>query len=66
MTLEKWLLDIVVCPVCKGPLEYRRSANLLVCRFDRLGYQIRDGIPNFLEEEAQRLTTEDVENGGHK
>ena len=63
MTLDKRLLDILACPLCKGPLEYRRSADLLVCRFDRLGYPIRDGVPIMFEEEAQRLTAEDVDNG---
>jgi uncharacterized protein len=64
--MDKWLLDILACPVCKGPLEYRRSANLFVCRFDRLGYEVRDGVPNFLEEEARQLSVEDVEDGAHK
>ena len=36
MTLDKRLLDLLACPVCKGPLEYRRAAEALVCRFDRL------------------------------
>ena len=63
MSLDKRLLDILACPVCKGPLEYRRAEDLLVCRFDRLGYPVRDGIPVMLEEEAQRLSTEQVEGG---
>jgi hypothetical protein len=63
MSLDKRLLDILACPVCKGPLEYRRAADLLVCRFDRLGYPVRDGIPIMLEEEARRLSSEEVESG---
>jgi len=63
MSLDKRLLDILACPVCKGPLEYRRAEDLLVCRFDRLGYPVRDGIPVMLEEEAQRLSSEQLEGG---
>ena len=63
MSLDKRLLDILACPVCKGPLEYRRAEDLLVCRFDRLGYPVRDGIPIMLEEEAQRLSSEQLEGG---
>jgi len=63
MTLDKRLLDVLACPVCKGPLEYRRAEDLLVCRFDRLGYPVRDGIPVMLEEEAQRLSSEQLEGG---
>jgi uncharacterized protein len=63
MTLEKKLLDILVCPVCKGALEYRRPDELLVCRFDRLAYPIRDGIPIMLEDEAQRLSLEELDAG---
>ena len=63
MSLDKRLLEILACPVCKGPLEYRRAEDMLVCRFDRLGYPVRDGIPIMLEEEAQRLSAEQVEGG---
>ena len=63
MSLDKRLLDVLACPVCKGPLEYRRAEDLLVCRFDRLGYPVRDGIPIMLEEEAQRLSSEQLEGG---
>jgi uncharacterized protein YbaR (Trm112 family) len=65
MSLDKRLLDILACPVCKGPLEYRRAEDLLVCRFDRLGYPVRDGIPIMLEEEAQRLSSEQLDGGVH-
>lgn len=49
------LLDILVCPLCKGPLEYDKKAQELICRPDRLAYPIRDGIPIMLPEEARRL-----------
>ena len=53
--MDKKLLDILVCPVCKGPLLYRREAGELVCKADRLAYPIKDDIPVMLEEEARRL-----------
>jgi uncharacterized protein YbaR (Trm112 family) len=53
------LLDILVCPLCKGPLIYRKSASELICRPCRLGYPIRDDIPVMLEEEARKLPPEE-------
>jgi len=53
------LLEILACPVCKGPLQYRREAAVLVCRMDRLAYPIRDDVPVMLEEEARQLAVDD-------
>ncbi|CAK0762821.1 UPF0434 family protein YcaR [Gammaproteobacteria bacterium] len=53
--MDKRLLDILVCPICKGPLRYRREARELVCKADRLAYPIRDDIPVMLENEARHL-----------
>ena len=58
--MDKRLLDILVCPVCKGPLHYRRDAQELVCKADRLAYPIRDDIPVMLEEEARSIGEDDV------
>ena len=57
--MDTKLLDILACPLCKGPLQYHRSQQLLVCRADRLAYPIRDGIPVMLEEEARQLASDD-------
>ena len=57
--LDKKLLDILACPVCKGPLQWRRDAEVLVCRADRLAFPVRDGIPVMLEEEARSLNSDD-------
>ena len=55
-------LDIRVCPICKGPLVYRRAEGELICKADRLAYPIRDDIPVMLEDEARRLgPTEEIE-----
>ncbi len=58
--MDKHLLDILACPICKGKLEYRKSAQELVCKFDRLAFPVRDGIPVMLEDEARQLTTEEL------
>ena len=49
------LLEILVCPLCKGKLVYRKAAAELVCKADRLGYPVKDAIPAMLEEEARKL-----------
>ena len=53
--MDKRLLEILVCPICKGPLRYDKAKSELVCRADRLAYPIRDDIPVMLEEEARSL-----------
>lgn len=53
--IDRRLLEILVCPITKGPLEYDRDAQELISRSARLAYPIRDGIPIMLEEEARRL-----------
>jgi uncharacterized protein len=55
MTLPQELLAILVCPKCKGSLEYRRDESSLVCPTCRLRYAIRDGIPIMLIDEATPL-----------
>jgi uncharacterized protein YbaR (Trm112 family) len=57
--MDSKLLDILACPVCKGPLRWQRGAHELVCRADRLAYPVRDDIPVMLEEEARRLAADD-------
>ncbi len=58
--MDRKLLDILVCPVCKGPLVYDKAKAELVCRADRLAYPIRDDIPVMLEDEARKLTSEEL------
>ncbi len=53
--MDHRLLDILVCPLCKGPLQFDKSAQELICRADRLAFPIRDDIPVMLESEARRL-----------
>jgi hypothetical protein len=59
--LDEKLLEILVCPVTKGPLEYDREREELVCRASGLAYPVRDGIPIMLESEARQLSAEERE-----
>lgn len=53
--MDTKLLQILVCPVTKGPLIYKKSSNELISTSARLAYPIRDGIPVLLEDEARKL-----------
>ena len=55
MVLSEKLLAKLVCPGCKGKLEYRENENRLVCNACRLGYKIADNIPVLLPDEAEKL-----------
>jgi uncharacterized protein YbaR (Trm112 family) len=57
--MDPKLLDILVCPLCKGPLLYKKTEKELVCRACRLAYPIVDGIPVMLEDEARKLPPEE-------
>ena len=59
--MDDKLLEILVCPVTKGPLVYDREKQELVSVAARLAYPIRDGIPVMLEDEARRLAPEEAE-----
>ena len=60
--MDAKLLDILVCPICKGPLVYRKQDAELICRADRLAFPIRDDIPVMLEDQARQLApTEEVD-----
>ncbi len=57
--MDKKLLDILACPLCKGPLVYKEEQNELICKVDRLAYQIRDDIPVMLVDEARELPADE-------
>lgn len=57
--MDKKLLEILACPVCKGPLVYERKTQELICKADRLAFPIRDDIPVMLEEEARQLPADE-------
>jgi uncharacterized protein YbaR (Trm112 family) len=57
--MDTKLLDILACPLCKGPLVHVRDPEQLICRAERLSFPVRDGIPVMLEEEATQLRSDD-------
>ncbi len=57
--MDKKLLSILACPVCKGDLKYDREKQELICKNDGIAFPIRDGIPVMLEKEARTLTTDE-------
>jgi len=57
--LDTRLLEILACPLCKGPLLNQAAAQVLVCRADRLAFPVRDGVPVMLETEARVLNSDD-------
>jgi len=59
--VDKKLLDILACPICKSTLIYKQEAEELLCKADRLAFPVRDGIPVMLADEARELSNEEVE-----
>jgi len=57
--IDKKLLEILVCPVSKAPLDYNEEKDELVCKASGLAYPVRDGIPVMLESEARQLTADE-------
>ena len=58
--MDTKLLELLVCPVTKGPLTYNRDKQELISRSARLAYPVRDGMPVMLESEARTLTDEEL------
>lgn len=59
--MDHKLLELLVCPVTKGPLDFDREKGELISRSARLAYPVRDGIPVMLEEQARTLSDEELE-----
>jgi uncharacterized protein YbaR (Trm112 family) len=59
--MDTKLLELLVCPVTKGSLDYKRETQELISRSARLAYPVRDGIPVLLENEARTLTDQELE-----
>lgn len=59
--MDKKLLDILACPICKSTLIYKQEAEELLCKADGLAFPVRDGIPVMLEAEARELSFEEVD-----
>lgn len=57
--MDAKLLEILVCPVCKGPLVFDRARQELICKADRLAFPVKDDIPVMLEAEARELAADE-------
>lgn len=57
--MDSKLIDILVCPVCKGPLVLKKDAQELICKVDRLAFPIKEDIPVLLEDEAREMNAEE-------
>jgi len=57
--MDKKLLDILACPVCKGTLVYVKKNNELVCKADKLAFPIREDIPVMLADEARQISSDE-------
>jgi uncharacterized protein YbaR (Trm112 family) len=54
------LIDLLVCPLCKGQLHHDKSNQRLICRFDRLAFAVRDGVPIMLIDQAEPIDLDDL------
>lgn len=57
--MDKTLLEILACPICKGELFYDQANEELLCRFDRLAYPIENNIPMMIPAKARRMSSEE-------
>ncbi len=58
--MDPKLLEILVCPICKNPLRYKKEQQELICKADHLAFPIKDDIPVMLEDEAREMSPEEV------
>ncbi len=58
--MDKNLLDILVCPVCKQSLVYKKAQQELICKFDKLAYPIQDDIPVMLVDQARSIPSDEL------
>ena len=58
--MDKQLLAILACPLCKGKLQYDKNNQELICRFDQLAFPIRDDIPVMLADEARHVSQDEL------
>jgi hypothetical protein len=59
--MDAKLLDIIACPVCKGKMSYSSDNEELVCRFDRLAFPVKEGIPLMLASQAREITSDELD-----
>ena len=61
IALDNKLLEILVCPLCKGKLTYQKNTSEFICRADKLAFPIRNDIPIMLESEARSVSLDELE-----
>jgi len=49
------ILDVIACPICKGKLHYDKTAQELICNFDKVAYPIKNGVPIMIVDQAKKL-----------
>ncbi len=59
--MDSKLLEILACPLCKSPLVYDKAAQELICKADKLAFPVRDDIPVMLEDEARKVSREELD-----
>lgn len=59
--MDDHLLEILVCPVCKGPLQWQPASSELLCRADRLAFPVRAGVPVMIEDDARVVPPAELE-----
>ena len=59
--LDRKLLEILACPICKGELHYDKNSKELVCTVDKLAFPVRDGVPIMLTAEARAMSSDELE-----
>ena len=62
MALNSKILDVIACPICKGKLHYDKSRQILICKFNRLSFPIKNDVPIMLVEEAQPIVKDQLKN----
>jgi uncharacterized protein len=58
------LIDLLVCPLCKGQLQHDKANQRLICRFDRLAFAVRDGVPIMLIDQAETIDLDELKKTG--
>ncbi len=56
MTLKPKILDVIACPLCKGKLLYDKNLQVLICKFNKVSFPIKDGVPMVAAQDAKSIT----------
>jgi uncharacterized protein len=59
MSLDLKILDVIACPICKGKLQYDKNAQVLICKFNKIAFPVKDGVPIMLVHQAKPIRQDD-------